>query len=350
MDSIKVECRSRSYDVIVGSNLDDIIFEVVGERHVLIVTDNEVNSLYKDKFERILPQAEIFEVRSGEKSKSETVLFDLLEFMIKNGYDRRSCLLAIGGGVIGDLTGFAASIYMRGIEYIQIPTTLLAQVDSSVGGKTAINLAGVKNAVGTFYQPRAVVVDVDFLKTLDEREITSGIGEIVKTAGLNEELFNFVEKNLDKLKALDTEVIEEAVTRCIKIKAEIVEDDERENKSIRNRLNFGHTIGHAMEMSARFMPKSHGEYVLIGIYFEAEIADKINRIDKAYKARLQNLVEKALGEKPQIGSVDKIIGIALQDKKNHDELISIIIPTDFGDVDEVLMGETQLEHILEEFE
>ncbi|MEG1805914.1 MAG: 3-dehydroquinate synthase, partial [Clostridia bacterium] len=306
MDSIKVECRSRSYDVVVGQNLDDIIFEVVSDRHALIVTDNEVYSLYKDKFERILPQAEVFEVRSGEKSKSESALFDLLEFMIKNGYDRRSCLLAIGGGVIGDLTGFAASIYMRGIDYIQIPTTLLAQVDSSVGGKTAINLSGVKNAVGTFYQPRAVVADVDFLKSLDQREIISGIGEIVKTAGLNEELFNFVEENMDKLKALDLDVIEQAVTRCIKIKADIVKEDERENKSIRNKLNLGHTIGHALEMSARFLPKSHGEYVLIGIYFEAEIADKINRIDKEYKVRLQNLVAKALGEVPDFGSTDKI--------------------------------------------
>lgn len=347
MDSISVECRSRSYEVIVGSGLEDTIFELVGDRKPVIVTDSEVYALYKDRINNLLPLAEKFIVRSGERSKSENTLFDLIEFMIEKEIDRSGIILAIGGGVVGDVAGFAASIYLRGIEYIQVPTTLLAQVDSSVGGKTAINVDNVKNAVGTFYQPKAVVCDVEYLNTLDEREIISGIGEIVKTACLDEELFLFVEKNLEKLMALDKEVIMEGVERCINIKADIVEQDERDNKSIRNQLNLGHTLGHAMEISTRFLPKSHGEYVLIGIYYEAEIAKMLGRIDEEYKKRVQNIVVRVLGEVPELVSSDKIVANAMKDKKNHDGLISLIIPVDIGEVTEVRIMEEQLEEFIE---
>ncbi len=348
MDSISVECRSRSYEVIVGSELDDTIFEVVGDRDVLVVTDSEVNSLYGSRIKSILPDADIFVLRSGERSKSENALFDLLEFMLDKGYSRRSRLVAIGGGVVNDLTGFAASIYLRGIDYIQVPTTLLAQVDSSVGGKTSINVAGVKNAIGSFWQPRAVVVDLDFLDTNEEREIISGLGEIVKMACLDGELFDYVENNLQGILDRNKENLQEVLARCIEIKRDIVEDDERDRASIRNKLQLGHTVGQALEMTARFMPKSHGEYVLMGMYFEAEVADKIHRINKDYKVRLQSLVERILGSKPDIFQIEKIVVEGMQDRRNEDDLISMIIPTDVGDVDEVFIDEEQLIELLEE--
>lgn len=347
MDSISVECRSRSYDVIVGSGIEDMLFELVGEKESIVVTDSEVYALYKDRIKSVLPASEVFIVRSGERSKSENVLFDLIEFMIEKEFDRSSIIVAIGGGVVGDLAGFAASIYLRGIEYIQVPTTLLAQVDSSIGGKTAINVDNVKNAIGTFYQPKAVICDADFLDTLDEKEIISGLGEIVKTACLNEELFEYVEQNLEKLKSLDKEIVMEVVERCVKVKADIVSLDEREKCSIRNQLNLGHTLAHAMEISAKFMPKSHGEYVLIGIYYESEIADFLGRIDTEYKLRLQHMIIDVLGEKPQLIGDDRIVENAMKDKKNHDGQISLIIPVDVGEVTEVRLPEEQLEEYVE---
>jgi len=347
MDSINVECRSRSYDVIVGSGIEDMLFELVGEKESVVVTDSEVYALYKDRIKSVLPASEVFIVRSGERSKSENVLFDLIEFMIEKEIDRSGIIVAIGGGVVGDLAGFAASIYLRGIEYIQVPTTLLAQVDSSIGGKTAINVDNVKNAIGTFYQPKSVVCDVDFLDTLEEKEIISGLGEIIKTACLDEELFEYVEEKLEKLKKLDKEIVMEVVERCVKVKAEIVSQDERENCSIRNQLNLGHTLAHAMEITAKFMPKSHGEYVLIGIYYEAEIADMLERIDTEYKIRLQNMIIDVLGEKPELIGDDRIVENAMKDKKNHDGLISLIIPVDIGEASEVRLPEEQLEDIIE---
>ncbi len=350
MDSISVDCRSRNYDVVVGRGLDDLLFEVVGDRKALVITDVEIYGLYKEKIKNALPHAEVYTIRSGERSKCENVLFDIIEYMLDNEFDRRTIIIAFGGGVIGDIAGFVASIYLRGIDYVQVPTTLLAQVDSAIGGKVGINVDNVKNAVGMFYQPKQVIVDTDFLQTLDEREILSGIGEIVKTACLDEKLFNYVEKHLSDIKQLKNEIIIEVIERCVEIKADIVSLDEKETMSIRSRLNLGHTIGQALEVSARFLPKSHGEYILNGIYLEAEISSKLGRIDPIYKTRLQTLILGIITEAPEISSVEKLVQNAMRDKKNRNGLISLIVPVDVGDVDEVVLEGEELERLLEEIE
>lgn len=350
MESIPVECRSRKYDVVIGNELDDVLFELAADREVLVVTDSNVNAIYRDRIEYILPHAEIYVVRAGERSKSENVLFDVLEYMIDNDYDDRTVLVGIGGGVITDLVGFTASIFMRGIDYVLVPTTLVAQVDSSIGGKTGINLNGAKNAVGAFYQPIGVVTDIFYLRTLDGDEIKSGLGELIETSMIDEELFIYCENNIDKLFARDKETLIEAITKSVEIIAKLVSDDEREKKSISNKINVGQTIGHAMEMSQRFNQRTHGEYILMGIYFEAEIADELGRIEKPYKKRLQELIIKALGERPRLVSADRIASNTMRDKINSNGQISLIIPTDIGDSTEVLIDHEVFLNMLEKLE
>ena len=276
-----------------------------------VVTDSNVHALYADFFAQYFSGAEIFVLPAGEEYKNFASLQAILEKMSASGLHRKSRLFAVGGGVVGDIGGLAAALYMRGISCVQIPTTLLAQVDSSVGGKTAIDLGDVKNVVGAFYPPQKVFVDPAFLKTLPPREMKCGLGEIVKYAALNGDIFECLEKGFDE--------IEKLIKVCIEHKAGVVERDEKETGE-RKSLNVGHTTGHAIELSSGL---SHGECVLYGTWIETNMAIKAGVCEKSYGERLLAIVKRALSVAPisfpNFSNVNEIVKKAKLDKKNDDD-------------------------------
>lgn len=272
---LTVTYNNLEYDVVVEKNSLDKVSEYLDlNRKVLVVTDSLVPTIYSKK---VLEQAKtgyLYIVESGEKSKNFENYTKILSFLIEKEFSRSDCIIAVGGGVVGDLTGFIASTYMRGIDFYNIPTTLLSQVDSSIGGKTAIDYNGVKNIVGAFYPPKKVIIDPNTLSTLDERQLHSGLVEAIKMAlTSNYELFELIEKSNNLNKDLETIIIE-----ALKIKKDVVEADPKE-KGLRRILNFGHTIGHAIESSGKFNELLHGEAVGIGmLYFSS--SDVKNRLLK----------------------------------------------------------------------
>ena len=279
-----------------------------------VLTDTNVYALYKDFFNRYFSDAEIFVLPAGEENKTFQSLYEILGAMAKSGLLRTSRLFAVGGGVIGDIGGLAAALYMRGISCVQIPTTLLSQVDSSVGGKTAVDLDGVKNIVGAFYQPCEVLVAPTFLKTLPPREIKCGVGEIVKYAALSGEIFDTLESNTDKLE--DLEYLQTLIQPCIRHKVRVVQADEKESGERRS-LNIGHTTGHAIELAYHL---SHGEGVLYGTYLETQTAISASVCEKNYGNRLLEIVKKALAINPQthpdFSDIATHLDKAKADKKN----------------------------------
>lgn len=261
---LNVSLGERSYPIYIGKDLLSHASEYLNlSRRVLIVTDDGVPASYAQKIASLSLHPVLVTLKAGETSKSFSSLEKLSETMLKEGFTRGDCVVAVGGGVVGDLSGFAASIFMRGIDFYNVPTTLLSQVDSSVGGKTAVNLGGIKNPVGTFYQPRAVLIDVDVLKTLPHRHIAAGLAEALKMAAtFDETLFSLFEKE-DPLSRLS-----EIITASVKLKRDVVEKDEKES-SLRRVLNFGHTVGHGIEsvlgIEARETGLYHGECVALGM-------------------------------------------------------------------------------------
>ena len=253
METITLKTPSMEGKIYVGKDvIENRLPALTNGQKNFVITDTNVYKLYQNWFETYFPNTEIFLLPAGEENKNFHSLSAILEKMTGVGMHRSSRLFAVGGGVIGDIGGLAAALYMRGISCVQIPTTLLAQVDSSVGGKTAIDLGGVKNIVGAFYQPQEILVDPTFLKTLPAREIKCGVGEIVKYCALSGEIFDRIEKNADKL--TDLAFLETLIVSCIKHKARVVEADEKESGERRS-LNVGHTTGHAIELSSGL---SHG--------------------------------------------------------------------------------------------
>jgi 3-dehydroquinate synthase len=279
-----------------------------------VLTDSNVFALYPDFFKSYFDGVEIFVLPAGEENKTFSSLQAILERMATAGLLRTSRLFAVGGGVIGDIGGLAAALYMRGISCVQIPTTLLSQVDSSVGGKTAVDLCGVKNIVGAFYQPREVLIDPAFLKTLPARELKCGIGEIVKYAALSGAILKRLYENLNAL--TDLEFLTDLVYDCVVHKARVVEIDERETGE-RKSLNVGHTTGHAVELSHNL---SHGESVLYGMLLETKVAISAGVCEKAYGEKLLKIIRSALAlaplSNPDFSSIDKDAEKAKSDKKN----------------------------------
>ncbi len=312
-------------------------------RQLFIVTDANVFALYRrliwDTFGNNVPVKILV---GGEASKNSKNLVAILDEMLKAGMRRNCYVVAFGGGVVGDIAGLAAALYMRGVHLVQIPTTLLAQVDSSVGGKTAVDLGGVKNAVGTFYQPEEVIVDPVFLRTLPEREIRCGLGEIIKYGALDGEILKSLQsaENLKDLEYLDT-----VISKCILHKARVVESDERDSGGARKTLNLGHTTGHALELYYR--KKSHGEFVLIGMYYELYIAQKIGICGGQYAEKLKNLILSVI-KKPVYKDIEVAAKFALHDKKNNDEKVSIIVPKTYGESAEIKIGFDEYVTLLKE--
>lgn len=295
---------------------------------LFVITDSNVYKIYKELIESTFKGAPTFVLPAGEKSKNKNNLFKIFDKMIESGITRATTVVALGGGVVGDIAGLAASMYMRGIKVVQIPTTLLAQVDSSVGGKTAIDYNGVKNVLGAFYQPSEVIVDPLFLSTLPARELRCGLGEIIKYSAIDCGIYGTLSKNRDKF--FDLKFLEEVTADCIKHKAKVVTEDERDTTGARKTLNMGHTTGHAFELF--YKRKSHGEFVLIGMYYETYIAEKKGVCERAYADSIRTLIKKVIKNIPAYVDAEKAALNAKFDKKNDEQsTVSMIVPKSVGE-------------------
>jgi 3-dehydroquinate synthase len=262
----------------------------------------------------------------------------LLGALARARLSRADVVVALGGGVTGDMTGFAAATYLRGVSFVQIPTTLLAMVDSSVGGKTAVDLDSFKNMIGCFKQPREVFIDLAFLKTLPFEHITSGLGEVVKTALLDKALFEFVNKNIMGLVSQNRETVSRAVEMCLRIKSDIVSKDEKES-GLRRRLNAGHTFGHALETLFSYKA-GHGEYVLNGIYYELALSRILGFSNGEYAKSVFRLIGKLLPKRLSVPEKKyrSFLDIACSDKKNKDGGIAFVFPANNGEIREESMS------------
>ncbi len=298
MKTFHVNLGDRSYPIYVGANLLDqtdlLARHIAGER-VAIVTNETVKPFYLARVRTALASYRPLEIvlPDGEQHKTLEVLSHIFDALLGARCDRRTTLIALGGGVIGDMTGFAAATYQRGVPFLQIPTTLLAQVDSSVGGKTGVNHALGKNMIGAFYQPRAVVIDTDSLKTLPARELSAGLAEVIKYGLIRDrEFFDWIEANVDKLLARDTVAVAEAIERSCRNKAEVVAADELE-AGVRATLNFGHTFGHAIENGLGYGEWLHGEAVGAGMALAADLSRRLGWLTAADVARIKRLLQRA---------------------------------------------------------
>jgi 3-dehydroquinate synthase len=339
MRTIRAELGANSHNIYIGpgilGNTTFLLKETGLSGKVVIVTDPVIDGLYGQDLKRGLIQAgykvTTLLVPRGEDNKSLETAGRLYHDLTDNYADRTTSILALGGGVIGDLAGFVASTYMRGVPFIQVPTTLLAQVDSSIGGKVAVDHGQIKNKVGAFYQPRLIISDTETLKTLPSCEMANGMAEVIKSAAIrNERFFAFLEDNLASIKDLDLPCLEETVFQTAKIKAEIVEKDERE-LGLRAILNYGHTIGHAIETVSE-LAIEHGKAVAFGMIAAARISHKMGILDYAGLNRLRELVGKA--DLPtQMPRMDKVATMqALKhDKKIRNDKIRFVLLKAIGD-------------------
>ncbi len=335
--NLTVDLGERSYPILIGRDLQaDASFaaHIPGKR-VAIVTNTVVAPLYLERLVATLEAAGkrciAVVLPDGEEEKNVANLMRIFDALLENKCDRKTTLVALGGGVIGDMTGFAASTYMRGVPFVQVPTTLLAQVDSSVGGKTAINHPLGKNMIGAFYQPQAVLADTATLSTLPDRELSAGLAEVIKHGAIiDAEFFRWLEQNMGKLMARDDAAIAHAVQRSCEIKADVVRQDEREG-GLRAILNFGHTFGHAIEAGLGYGEWLHGEAVGCGMVMAADLSLRMGYLDAADKARIVALV-KAAGlptVAPELGE-DRWLELMEVDKKNEEGKIKFILLKPLG--------------------
>ncbi|MEY8712872.1 3-dehydroquinate synthase [Mangrovibacter phragmitis] len=300
MERLMVTLGERSYPITIASGLFNesaSFWPLKSGEQVMLVTNETLAPLYLDRVRHMLEQAgvnvDVVILPDGEQYKSLSVLDSVFTALLEKPHSRDTTLVALGGGVIGDLTGFAAASYQRGVRFIQVPTTLLSQVDSSVGGKTAVNHPLGKNMIGAFYQPASVVIDIDCLKTLPPRELASGLAEVIKYGIiLDADFFNWLENNLDALVALDPVVMSYCIRRCCELKAEVVAADERESGQ-RALLNLGHTFGHAIEAEMGYGNWLHGEAVSAGMVMAARTAQRLGQFSEADTVRIITLLKRA---------------------------------------------------------
>lgn len=321
---IKVNLGERTYPIYIGVDNLSTTGQKLSENGLtepsVVISNPEVLKIYKhileSSFKESGLEAHFIEVPSGEESKTIEMAISLIENLIKLKADRLTPVISLGGGVIGDLAGYVAATYMRGVPYIQVPTTLLAQLDSSVGGKVAVNYHDGKNIIGFFYQPKFVLADVSTLNSLSKRDYACGLAEGIKYSLIADGNFlDFIEENIDGLIEREGNVLAEVVKRCCRIKAKIVEEDERD-MNLRAVLNLGHTVGHSIEGSSHFVEYLHGEAVSIGLIACAHISLELGYIDNALVERIENIINKAgLPTSVKHVSVDDIINGIKLDKK-----------------------------------
>ena len=328
-----IHCGEGSFEKYVSS---------IDKKQCFVVTDGNLFAVYRHMLWNSFGYNNII-LAAGESSKSLTCLKSIFEEMLKCGMQRNCTVVAFGGGVVGDIAGLAASLYMRGVKLVQIPTSLLAQVDSAVGGKTAVDFKNVKNLIGSFYQPEEVIVEPIFLRTLPQREVRCGLGEIIKYGALDGEIFRLLKANSGGLKKPN--FIEEVTYLCLKHKAEVVAADERDKSGIRKTLNLGHTTGHAFELFYR--RRTHGEFVLAGMYYEMYIAEKLHKCDVNYFGELRKLISEVI-KVPYFEDVRLAAKLAVFDKKSADGKICLVVPESEGKCAEIKLSEEEYAELLSE--
>ena len=311
----------------------------IDEQVVFVVSDRQVGQLYLGRFIKhslaTAARVETFVVPAGETSKSVAMAETIWNEMVDRRLTRESVVIALGGGVVGDLAGFAAATFMRGIDFIQVPTTLMAQVDSSIGGKVGVNLAQAKNIVGSFWQPRLVLIDPQVLTTLDSREYRSGLAEVVKYGViLDPFLFNYIQEHATHLLELDAAVLEYVIERCCQLKAAVVADDERETSGGRSVLNYGHTFGHALEAAFGYGTYLHGEAVAIGMTCAMRLAVQMGFVPRELLVRQTALLEQFnLPVACPLELIDDLIVAMKRDKKSTRQSMRLVLPTRLGHVE-----------------
>jgi len=324
-----------SYDILVGTGVADDVEKHLSQAGLsepfLLISQPRILKAVGKSLKKRFP---VVSIPDGERAKSLTTVSRLLNRMVQLKLTRQSTVIAFGGGVVGDVAGFVASIYMRGIAVVQIPTTLLAQVDSSIGGKTGVNHRVAKNLIGTFHQPRLVLSDPLILQTLPEREYTSGLYEALKYGVIGDSaLFEEFERNTSMLKKRDPEAVERLVARCAAIKAAVVMSDEKES-DLRRILNFGHTVGHALEAAARYQRIKHGEAVGYGMMAAARIGRALEKIKDRDVQRIENAIA-SIGRLPALDGVSSkdVLGAIQHDKKVRNGAIHFVLPRAIGNVE-----------------
>ncbi len=354
MEEIRVELGERSYGIFIGSDILDGIGERVKEfgfSLVAVISNPRVYDLYwgrlSDSIKNAGLDAHVITIPDGEEYKELLWAYYLYGELLKMRFDRKSAVIALGGGVIGDIAGFVASTYMRGISFVQVPTTLLAQVDSSVGGKTGVNHPLGKNMIGTFHQPRLVWIDVSTLKTLPKREFLSGMAEVIKYGVIRDEgLFRYLEVNRERVLGLEKNALEHIIKRSCEIKAEVVSRDEREG-GMRAILNYGHTIGHALETATGYTTFLHGEAVGIGMHLEAKLSSSLGLMEGKEVLRVRSLIESygLPSEIPSSMDTERIFSSMKLDKKAVSGELRFVLPQKIGSV--VIRGVSDTARIAE---
>lgn len=340
MEKSFIDLESNSYYIYIEEGILNYLADYIGNADkYLIIFDKNVEKYYGDRVYKSLEGKVICSIilTPGENTKTMNTVENILSQMVEFGLTRKSKIIAVGGGVVGDISGFCASIYMRGIPFIQVPTTLLSQVDSSVGGKTGVNMPQGKNLIGSFYQPETVIIDINTLKTLDRREVISGLGEVIKYGIIwDYDFFNNIKTHILNILEGEGKQIKVIIKRCCEIKAKIVSEDEKE-LGIRKILNYGHTIGHGLESITNYGKYTHGEAVILGMYYEAFMARNLGYIEEDYFMEIENLI-KNLNLSLDIKELDmeQLVKAMLKDKKNKEGKISFILPIGKGKVEEKL--------------
>lgn len=351
MENVSVNLRDNNYTICIGQGILNEVGNILSKEKkdgkCAIITNPTINKLYGNQIKKslnsIVLQSVVLEVPDSETSKSLKEAEKLYVKLLDSHFDRNSMIIALGGGVVGDLAGFVAATYMRGVSFIQVPTTLLAQVDSAIGGKVAVDLLQGKNLIGAFYQPKLVLTDIDTLKTLPETELKSGLAEVIKYGIISDpDLFKLLEKNVEEIKQKNPNLLTEIVVKCSKIKAKVVERDEKEHGK-RTILNLGHTLGHALETLTKYNRYGHGEAVAIGIVFASRISTKLGTLSNVEFRKILSLIQ-SMGLPTKIEGdfkADKIVETMYLDKKVRDEKIRMILPKRIGEVaitDEIPMN------------
>jgi len=364
---IRVNLKKNSYNILIGKPFTELVHWLpeIKSKKILVITDTNVEKLYLQKLGSSLKEKK-YDVNfciipAGEQYKNLNEINKIYKSCVESGLDRDSLIIALGGGVVGDMAGFVAATYLRGIRFIQVPTTLLAQVDASIGGKTGIDLEFGKNLVGAFHQPSLVWIDPEFLKTLDDREYKNGLAEVIKYVVICENYWDFFKINIAKILNRDSEILQKVLYMCAKAKANVVSKDEKE-AGLRKILNFGHTLGHAIETNFNYCYK-HGEMVAVGMAFASFVAVKMELCDKSVETILVNLLKRILPMddflekfKRQLRTrddavksikIDDIVEIMARDKKMSDGKIDFILLKSFGKVEIVSLSLDDIKKMLE---
>lgn len=341
MSTVRVNLGPRSYNIYISAGilgrLGRLLKEHTDVTKVIIITDKNVERLYGDIVTKALQsyksETALISIDPGEEQKSLSTAEELYNKLFDYELDRRGLIIALGGGVVGDLAGYVAATFMRGVPYIQLPTTLIAQVDSSIGGKVAVNHPRGKNLIGCFYQPRAVYIDPLTLKTLPREEITQGLVEVIKYGVIRDaSFFDYLDSHLPRVLQLEPRTLEKVIESCCRIKARLVERDEREETGLRSILNYGHTLGHAIEAVGRYKGYRHGEAVAIGMMLAASIAVRLGTADERILERQRQLLQRAGAPTYYRDDTEGLFDFLYRDKKAVAGRLNFVLPVKIGKV------------------